>query len=277
MALLSKELQFHQSQLIIAGVLLVLHLAVIVIRNCIHFAETSSLGFCLNDFWCLWLVMPLLVGGTAVAEERRLGTLDAQLCLPIRHQTQFAAKIGGVLLLSLLFGMVMPLLLEPRLLLSLLPGNFPMNPQDFSFHWQICLTFLRIVLPWTPMLAFAAGVAAVGLISFYASTLSRNTLQALSLGVLGILLSWVLLMAAAKPEAYLPVFAGFLLGPPFLNLAIGVPALFLAMRFLAGRNYRHSTITWRAGLENLLVLTGAMVLALLVIAALILIGPGIGI
>jgi ABC-type transport system involved in multi-copper enzyme maturation permease subunit len=111
MAMLLREFQLHQSQLIIAGGLAVLHLIAIAARNFENgFKDHELLSFASHYFWGLWLVMPLLVGGAAVAEERKLGTLEGQLCLPARRRTQFAIKLGVVLLLSLLFGTVMPLL-----------------------------------------------------------------------------------------------------------------------------------------------------------------------
>ena len=47
-------------------------------------------------------MMPLLIGCEAVAEERRLGTLEGQLCLPVKRRTQFAVKVVVVVALSIL-------------------------------------------------------------------------------------------------------------------------------------------------------------------------------
>ena len=77
-----KELQLHQSQLVIAGVLALLHLGVIATRKFGHFRKIRCPDSLLETFWVLWLVMPLLVGCAAVAEERKMGTLEGQLCLP---------------------------------------------------------------------------------------------------------------------------------------------------------------------------------------------------
>ena len=77
-----------------------------------HYQRNSRLEFVLEIFWGLWLVMPMLVGAAAVAEERKLGTLAGQFCLPVKRRTQFAVKFRVVMLLSILFGVVMPLLLE---------------------------------------------------------------------------------------------------------------------------------------------------------------------
>jgi hypothetical protein len=47
----------------------------------------------LEFWWVLWLGLPFLVGSAAVAEERKLGTLEGQLCLPTTRRTQFAVKL----------------------------------------------------------------------------------------------------------------------------------------------------------------------------------------
>jgi ABC-type transport system involved in multi-copper enzyme maturation permease subunit len=134
-ALLIKELQLHQSQFVIAGILALLHLGVIATRKLGHFQINSPLEFVLENFWLLWLVMPMLVGCAAVAEERKIGMLEGQLCLPVRRSTQFAVKASSVLLLSLLFGLLIPLLLEGQ---RILPGAH-FAPDGFSFEsgvWQ---------------------------------------------------------------------------------------------------------------------------------------------
>ena len=173
-ALWTKELQLHQSQFIIAGVLLAVHLATIIVRKYSHFSEYSNTGFILGNFWLLWLLMPLLVGSTAAAEERRLGALNAQLCLPVSYRTQFATKMGAVLTLSLLFGAVMPLVLEHGALLNLRSSNFHAIPIVLSSRWEFFATIMQTIVPWAPLFVFVGAISAVGLISFYASSMSRN-------------------------------------------------------------------------------------------------------
>jgi ABC-type transport system involved in multi-copper enzyme maturation permease subunit len=103
-ALFWKEVQLHQSQFIMAGALALFHLGVLTARKFGDFRKNSDMEFILEIFWGLWLVMPMLVGAAAVAEERKLGTLTSQLCLPVKRRTQFAVKFRTVLLLSVLFG-----------------------------------------------------------------------------------------------------------------------------------------------------------------------------
>jgi len=124
-ALLAKEFQLHQSQFLMAGVLLLLHLGVLATRKFGHLPKNSSLEFVLEQFWCLWLVMPFLVGCAAVAEERKLGTLEGQLCLPAKRRTQFGLKLFVVLVLSVLMGTIMPVLLEGSRILPEFNLDFP--------------------------------------------------------------------------------------------------------------------------------------------------------
>jgi ABC-type Na+ efflux pump permease subunit len=118
-ALWMKELQLHQSQFVLAAALALLHVAVIATRKFGGgFKNTPALAFLLEQFWVLWLAMPLLVGCTAVAEERKLGTLEAQLCMPLRRRMQFFVKFVSALLLSVLLGAAMPVLFEGNNILT---------------------------------------------------------------------------------------------------------------------------------------------------------------
>lgn len=262
-ALQAKEFQLHQSQFILAGALALLHLGVIATRKFGNFQRNSSMEFILEIFWGLWLVMPLLVGCAAVAEERKMGTLEGQLCLPVRRRTQFAVKAGGVLLLSLLFGVAMPLLLEGGRILPgtriFPPGFFNFNYEDqhslllpmntwFNFFWY-CLAVVNSLMPLLTLMGIAAGI---GLISFYASTLARNTLQALAPAVLGLLLTWFLLFAAAWPENF-----GLHLHLPWLGwliYLIGVPALAITVLALTYGNFQRVFVGGQAWRRNALVL-----------------------
>src|SRR6266481_3226417 len=88
--------------------LFVLHLGVGILReNGVHaFGEVVRTG--LQVFGGIWLVVPLLAGCTSVAEERKLDTLQGQLCLPISSRVQFAIKLLFVLVVG---GVLSPLLL----------------------------------------------------------------------------------------------------------------------------------------------------------------------
>ncbi|HEY4952480.1 MAG TPA: hypothetical protein VII71_03735, partial [Verrucomicrobiae bacterium] len=148
--LVRKEFQLHQTTIVVASVVLALHLASVFIRKVHpHFTNTIYKDV-LEMFWVLWLLMPLVIGSTAVAEERRLGVIESQLCLPVSRRVQLFVKFFVGLILSLVLGGMMPFIIE--------------SPRDFN-HW---------------VFVFAA---AIFFISFYASTLARTTLQAIGITI----------------------------------------------------------------------------------------------
>jgi ABC-type transport system involved in multi-copper enzyme maturation permease subunit len=230
-ALFWKEVQLHQSGFVLAGALALLHLGVLAARKFGRFQMNSSMEFILEIFWGLWLVMPMLVGAAAVAEERKLGTLAGQLCLPVKRRIQFAMKFRMVLVLSVLFGTVLPLLLEGTRILPdahILPSGFHFDDDRWlqmsagqSFFWY-CLETINFLTPLLLLLGMATGI---GAISFYASTVARNTLQALAPAVLGIIIFAFLLFNASWPEFifHYPVWHG-----PLIYF-IGVPVFVVVL------------------------------------------------
>ncbi len=250
-ALLAKEFQLHQSQFVLAGVLLALHLGVLAVKKFGHIKHNSAMELVVGIFWGLWLVLPLLVGAAAVAEERKMGTLEGQLCLPVKRRTQFATKFSVVLFLSILFGMAVPLLLEgTRILpdLHLAIGFHAVMSQSLFFFWNHSL-LLGIL-----MLAVIA--AMIGAISFYASTFARNTLQALGPAVLGILVTGFVLVAVNLPERVFnnPLWHGWLV------YFVGIPIVTLTLIRLAFWNYKHVTVGWKMVRRNLFMLAAALAL-----------------
>jgi ABC-type transport system involved in multi-copper enzyme maturation permease subunit len=222
-ALWRKEFQLHQSQFVLAGVLLLLHLVVIAARRVVDANSSPALDFVLLTFWVLWLFMPLLVGCTAVAEERKLGTLEGQLCLPATRRRQFIIKFVSTLMLSVLFGALMPLLLERGL-----------------------------ISPDVPPLQLAGLAALIGAMAFYASTLARNTLQSLAPGMLGVLLVMMILNVAAHRQNLF----GVALWPWPLVYLIGAPAFAIAFVGLMYWNFKRVLVggmVWRRNAQVLLI------------------------
>ena len=261
-ALWRKEIQLHQSQFVIAFVLVVLHLIVLATRKLGHFSKNSTTELVLESFWALWLVMPLLVGSAAVAEERRLGTHENQLCLPVKRRTQFTVKLLVTIGLSLFLGVVMPLLLEGFKFLpdahlnsgGSVPNWWGQSSTLQVFIWN-CLGTLSGLLP---LLTLAGLVVLIGGISFYASTLARNTLQTLAPALMGVVLTWFLIMVAVIPWRSQYEFDFLWHGP--LPFFIVFPAMTLTMLALAYGNYQHVLTGWKLGRRNLLILVSIFVL-----------------
>lgn len=269
-ALLWKELQLHQSQFIIAGFLSVVHVIVILVRPGQETLTDSPIyEFVTYTLWSLWPIMALLIGCAAVAEERKLGTLEAQLCLPVQRRTQFVIKAGVALALALFFGVVMPLLLEGRRTLpsferaedvgqamrpdALISDNFAEAVfQIISLLWPL-LPFLPLILV-SMVLCFA---------SFYASTLARNTLQAIAPAILGLVALWALVFGVEVLAASAnPPWRG-----PLIYL-IGAPVLVVTLAGLAYWNFKRVLVGWSVWRRNLLTLVATLLGVSIVTAAL---------
>lgn len=260
-ALLLKEFQLHQAQFIMAGTLALLHLGIIATRKLGHFEKNSTVAFVLEVFWVLWLVMPLLVGGAAVAEERKFGMLESQLCLPVKRRTQFGLKVFVVMVLSIALGTLMPLLLEGTRILPEFKNDFAWNLMNGkiivpSVWGQFALNLLTVILFNVPLLIFVAISLGMSAMAFYASTLSRNTLQTLAPAVVGILLAWFFLNVGYLPEELI---GQSLWRGPLIYL-IAVPVLAVVLAVLAYGNYKRVFVGWSGWRKNLLTLAIALVL-----------------
>jgi ABC-type transport system involved in multi-copper enzyme maturation permease subunit len=266
-ALWLKEFQLHQSQYVIGFVLVVLHLGVLAVRKFHDLSNSHDLKFVLEIFWGIWLVMPVLVGCTAVAEERKIGTLEGQLCLPVKRSKQFRIKLAVVLCLSMFFGALMPLLLEgtrilPDLHLNLGSLTFGVGPRysPAAYFMWYCLAWFN---GWIPILTFAGAVSLMGIVSFYISTLTRNTLQSLAPAVMALAVMFFLLLSAPLSGLY---DTDFLWRGP-LPYFIALPIFLLALLWLAHGNFNQARISWSTGRRNLLGLTAALVVGVVLTAA----------
>ena len=227
-ALWRKEIQLHQSQLVIAFVLFVLHLAVLAVRGLCDLSKSRDLEVLLKGFWVFWLVMPLLVGCAAVAEERKLGIHEGQLCLPVKRRTQFVIKLLVALGLSVFLGGLMPILLEIG---QILPSV------HFSTSYGDWLELL--ILPGIPAL--------ICTISFYVSTMARNTLQTLAPAALGVILVWPLIFITAG--AIIPPYDFLWHGP--LGAFIILPILAVTLLLLTYSNFQRVLTGWNLVGRNL--------------------------
>lgn len=258
-ALLKKEFQLHSISLFCAGGLLALHLGVIfwrVFRS--QFIEQDSLAeFAAEHFWALWLVMPLVIGCMAVAEERRLGVQEGQFCLPVSRRRQFIVKFIPAMFFGVFFGGVMPLLLEglgallgvpnPSLTGSSLPGYYYVS--GFNL-FLICIS---------------VGAAGLALMGFFASTLARNFLQALSIAIVGIVLlvfcARYLFVGMNLEQAQL-LRAGAQWWGAILPVPVGLLTFAVFIPWLAWRNFSRFVESGRLWRRNLLGILGAVVFVL---------------
>ena len=250
-ALVKKEFQLQQASLMGAAGLLVLHMGVILLRKYHHFAKDSAGEVLTSIFWMLWLVLPAVIGSMAVAEERRLGVMEGQLCLPVSRRVQFAIKTLLTLFLGIFLGGVMPMLLE-----DLAAGLGAQNPAlklepntGFDVFW----------LHFSGM----AVVAWLVLLSFFASTLARSFLQAVGLGIATFFISFALLITNGQT-----ISRGFMSVHSFLPIIIGIPTIIVTLLWLAYLNFKNFRPGWPMWRRNLLGFAGAFVFVIVTSLAL---------
>ena len=238
-ALLGKELQLHSISLFCASGLLMLHLAVILWRNFgyAYFAKNPATSIISECFWVLWLFMPVILGSTTVSEERKLGVMDGQLCLPVSRRAQFLVKFLPTLLLGMLLGSI-PVLVEG------IACRFGVRIPLFKEPVHDLVSFL-------PYLLIPVGALGLSLAAFFASTLARSFLQALGLTIATVA-GCILFAQFATYEQAASICNPILL---LLLALLVVPA---ALAWLAYLNFKNYLPGWRLWRRNLLGLASAM-------------------
>jgi hypothetical protein len=103
LATIGKELRLHQMGFTLVGVYLLVWIATAIVRSIV--GATTSLS-ALRDITMVYaLLMAIVFGAVPSAEERHLGTLDAQLLLPMSARRQWLVKAGTALGLALLIAL----------------------------------------------------------------------------------------------------------------------------------------------------------------------------
>ena len=247
-ALLKKEFQLHSISLFFVCALLALHIGIFFLRIFYANSHRDSLAAGVSDFfWVLWLVVPPVIGCTAVAEERKLGVAEGQFCLPVSRRTQFAIKFIPAMIFGTLLGGVMPILLE--MLAGYFGGPSVLNLESRSGS--------SLVLFQISIVALAMGLVWVG---FFASTLARNFLQALSIATV-LSTGCCLLIGVIAHERFQPPFLllGIKFWNPVLPIAIAILTSIVVFLWLTWRNFSLFQEGWRLWRGNLLRIMGALV------------------
>jgi ABC-type transport system involved in multi-copper enzyme maturation permease subunit len=254
-SLLKKEFQLHSVSLICAGAVLALHIAALIVRASYGNFHRDSLIYGLTTmFWVFWLIIPLILGCTAVAEERKLGMADGQFCLPASRRKQFTIKFIPVLILGTFLGGVMPWLVEgiagrlgaPNEMFSGLADFY--NRENYEFGPGLPLAQISVI-------ALSAGMVWVG---FFASTLAKNFLQALGIAIVISVAGFVFVLSNGLAAVLNITVFGVTLWRSALPILIAVPVIPIALLWLAWLNFSHYREGWRLWRRNVLGFVAAL-------------------
>lgn len=156
--LVGKELRLQQMTFVLAGLFLLLWLAVWGIKQTQPLMRADEMDFVVIFYL---LLIPVLTGSLASAEERQFGTIEWQTLLPMSAARQWGVKVASVLVVALLVGMGLPFVLTIGLRLD----------NDAAGSGRLLVA---------GMAASLAGAAVfLAITSLYISSLCRSGLRAL--------------------------------------------------------------------------------------------------
>ncbi len=242
-ALVWKELKLQQIALVGMGALFLLHLGIVLVRKATHGTiENPLVTTVLEMFGGIWFIVPMVTASLNVADERRLGTMEGHLCLPVSSRVQFTIKLLVVVAISGLLSAV---------LLTTAEGFFSgAIGAGVTFVGGVHTPLARGDLQTLSILAAVFIVpifVSISLISFYASTLSRNIMQSVATAVaVGMGLA-----AAGAIAASLHQIGSITLWEGPLLVIIAWPTMAVALVWLAYGNFRRLSETRRLWLRNI--------------------------
>jgi ABC-type transport system involved in multi-copper enzyme maturation permease subunit len=257
-ALLKKEFHLHSLSLLCACALAALHVSVFILRafdaSHIRQDQNSLAGTISEFFWSLWLIMPLTIGCMAVSEERKLGKMDGQFCLPVSRRRQFTFKFIPVLFSGVLLGGIMPLLLETVAAFFGAPNDY-FKPDNHAGD----IVFSGVGWFYFCVIVASAGLAMLGLL---ASTMAKNFMQALSIAIAGIGAGFIFKTFLTNSHFLGSMGDGAQIGRQLwgvgLPVLVGIVAIVTIVPWLAWRNYSYFVEGGRLWRRNLLGITGAI-------------------
>jgi hypothetical protein len=193
-ALLKKEFRLQQISFMLAGVFVLIAFAGFCLSK--HYPEVAA-GTVGGDIFIYVLILPLIAGAIAVAEEKGWGMAEWHLTLPPSALKQWSAKMVATLSTSLVLGLALP------------AAMFVVaNPLFSQPRERMSLPPAFLILSWV------LGQLLVTSVAIYAASFSKNTLRA-------ILVAFVILAAGAGAIAL--AIRWIQLVTPTLRLWIGRP------------------------------------------------------
>ncbi len=245
-ALFAKEIHLQQINFVVAGLFVALFLGLIGFKSLVRPEDSLKENSDLAVVGFLWLVvcLPFLVGAVSIAEERKLGSLGAQLTLPVSPLRQWGIKLVSVYLISFIVTVLLPSIISAI--------AHWLIPDEVQNLFQVGENLLLLAAIWF----FGTAVA------FYASSTARNLMHALSC------VGSIIVLSAALYISEVALFGQARRSPLFLLNSLAVPVLWLVMIRLSAINFkrerlsahdwRHNLIWFAAALASVSVLTAAL-------------------
>jgi hypothetical protein len=173
--LAAKELRLQYMSILVAGLYVAIYLLTAARRDPLVDRSDAVTIIALIHV----VVVSLLIGSLASAEERQLGTLDWQLLLPPSAARQWVVKIGTVLALTALLGIVLP-----RVLAWLVPAA--------PGPWRHGIAAFRPEAALLALICVASSLYVSSLVSTGVRALITSTTALLACGVFMRTIEWPL-------------------------------------------------------------------------------------
>ncbi len=206
-ALVVKEFRLHQLTLMGASLL---YLA-ILLPTLLFIRDDNSPAFEAVQalILLLCLLLPILIGAAAVAEERKLGVHQAIQCLPVSPITRFLIKLAVAAQVLILLALVFPLTVHGLV---------------------VAVTGLRIAGDdgwWNLLKPFGTYSLISGVLAWYFSSLARTTLAALISTIVTLAVGFYLIALGMENWHGIRLF-----------LLMAIPACLVTALVLSGQNTR---------------------------------------
>ena len=210
-----KELRLQSMTFVIAGAYIAVWMLVMVLRR----LYPDFVGLPLVPLSIMYMLMLAIVtGALAAAEERQFGTLQSHLLLPMAVWQQWLVKAATVLIVALLIGAAVPAAL------SAVSGTPPDRPLPLR--------------AWEPL---TAAVVVLSMSSLYVSSLCSSGVRAVifSMPVIGVSAAWIQVLVGIALRIRGAGNRAPILGPRVAVYYFGAALVVFLLR-LGYLNYRHT-------------------------------------
>jgi hypothetical protein len=211
-SLVKKELRLQKINFLLAPVFLL----IAVVATALHpFKPEVGEGIMLADVLLYVVLIPIISPAVAFAEERTWGMAQWHLSLPPSARRQWAAKLLVILFINLVLGILLPI------------AVFPLSQKLMGFPYS----FGHLEDLANP--GFAMIYSLVTVVSFFAASISPNTLRAMISSIGLIILSLALIMGTGRTADDYFRTAGVAYDPmPGLILSLGFILFLLHLSYL---------------------------------------------